>query len=90
MIRRFQGWAVMAMLACIGFGIFTTWPFLWNVLGLLWFVHLRREMKMHRTANPAPPPGREGATEEKAQVTVLGNGEGYIVYPPGHVRRHKV
>lgn len=79
--RRLGGWAVVALLACVAFGIFTAWPFLWNVLGVLWFVHLRREMKLHRTANPAPPPEREVVVRKEPLVTYWGNGAGMTIMP---------
>ena len=81
-MKHAGGWAVVALIACMAFGIFTAWPFLWNVLGLGWFIHLRREMKVHRAANPAPPPEREGVAEEKALVvTYWGNGAGMTIMP---------
>ena len=38
---------------------------------------------VQRTANPAPPARPEVVVNEELQVTSLGNGAGYVVYPAG-------
>ncbi len=73
--------------ALLAFGVLTAYPFAWNLLALLWFVHLRRQMKIN---NPAPPPVPVGVVREEMQVKTIGDGAGMLIYPPGHVERYDV
>lgn len=66
--------------------------FPWTALPMLviWVAVNERRIKLHRTANPAPPPGREGAVETNPQVTYWGNGAGMTIMPADHQGRHDV
>lgn len=89
-MRLAKAGVVILIAALVAFGTLTAYPFMWNLLALLWFVHLRREMRLHRTANPAPPPAPVGVVREEMQVKMIGDGAGMLIYPPGHVERYDV
>jgi hypothetical protein len=89
-VKLVKAGGVLVTGALLAFGVLTAYPFAWNLLALLWFVHLRREMWLHRTANPAPPPVPVGVVREEMQVKTIGDGAGMLIYPPGHVERYDV
>jgi hypothetical protein len=53
-----------------------------------WARRLLRLDSVQDAANHSPPPPAGVRKIEETHVTELGNGAGYVVYPPGHVRRY--
>jgi amino acid transporter len=89
------GCAVVGVLGAAALGLlFTAAPvvgilLVWSAgaLALWWSVS-----RPNKIDNPSPPPPGEVSVNEELQVTSLGNGAGYIVYPAGervHVTRGK-
>jgi hypothetical protein len=91
--RLIAGALVPVMVAV---GVLTAVPVLFNFLGLSLYAAALHECGRYlfpwwprsKINIPTPPPGGVPPNGEKAQVTVLGNGAGMLIYPPDHVRRY--
>ena len=87
MVRRLKALAVMVPVALIAFGVMTAVPFLWNVLALAWFVHLKREANRNKINNPsptgagAPQEGVSAVGEGVRRVDSYAGGAMYIIHP---------
>lgn len=101
-MKRYAVWAALLIpVGCVVLGILTAVPVLFNFLGIALYVAILRECgryvwpwRPNKIDNPSPPPPQPVAEDVKPQVTQtvneFGNGAGFIVYPPGHIRRYDV
>jgi uncharacterized membrane protein len=76
--ERIGAWAAGLFLAAFGLGMCLAVPALWCVVlaGVVVWIW-RNERRMQHAANPAPPPGSEGADSANPQFS-------YVEDTPGH------